>query len=48
MGIGSAKRSAGALVQFVTLRPERPPRPDIARAWVKHLSAAVRKVDDPT
>lgn len=33
-------------VQMVTLDPADRPRPDIARAWVKHLTAAVRKADD--
>ncbi|HUR53151.1 MAG TPA: cellulase family glycosylhydrolase [Gemmataceae bacterium] len=33
-------------VQFVTLDQNDRPRPDIARAWVKHLTAAVRKADD--
>jgi hypothetical protein len=33
-------------VQFVTLDQKGRPRPDVARAWVKHLAAAVRKVDD--
>ncbi|HET6575486.1 MAG TPA: cellulase family glycosylhydrolase [Fimbriiglobus sp.] len=32
-------------VQFVTLDPKGRPRPEVARAWVKHLTAAVRKVD---
>ena len=32
-------------VQFVTLDQKDRPRPDIAKAWVKHLVAAVRKVD---
>lgn len=33
-------------VQFVTLDQNDRPRPDIARAWVGHLTAAVRKVDN--
>jgi hypothetical protein len=32
-------------VQFVTLDQKDRPRPDIARQWVEHLVAAVRKVD---
>ncbi len=32
-------------VQFVTLDQADRPRPDIARAWTKHLVAAVREVD---
>jgi hypothetical protein len=32
-------------VQFVTLDQKGRPRPDIARAWVRHLAAAVRKAD---
>src|SRR5207237_9455390 len=32
-------------VQFVTLDQKDRPRPDIARAWVRYLTAAVRKVD---
>ncbi len=32
-------------VQFVTLDQKGRPRPEIARAWVRHLAAAVRKVD---
>lgn len=32
-------------VQVVTLDQKGRPRPDIARAWVRHLSAAIRKVD---
>lgn len=32
-------------VQFVTLDPKDRARPDIARAWIGHLVAAVRKVD---
>jgi hypothetical protein len=32
-------------VQFITLDQKDRPRPDIAKAWVKHLTAAVRKVD---
>jgi hypothetical protein len=32
-------------VQFVTLDQKGRPRPDVARAWIKHLVAAVRKVD---
>ncbi|HVK08434.1 MAG TPA: DUF6807 family protein [Gemmataceae bacterium] len=32
-------------VQFVTLDQKGRPRPEIARQWVKHLTAAVRKVD---
>jgi hypothetical protein len=33
-------------VQFVALDQKDRPRPDIARAWVRHLAAAVRKADD--
>jgi hypothetical protein len=32
-------------VQFITLDQKGRPRPEIARAWVKHLASAVRKVD---
>src|SRR5262249_49659083 len=32
-------------VQFVTLDPKDRTRPDVARAWIEHLVAAVRKVD---
>jgi hypothetical protein len=32
-------------VQFITLDQKDRPRPDIAKAWIKHLTAAVRKVD---
>lgn len=32
-------------VQFVNLDPAGRARPDIAKAWVKHLAAAVRKAD---
>ncbi|HJZ56038.1 MAG TPA: cellulase family glycosylhydrolase, partial [Gemmataceae bacterium] len=32
-------------VQFITLDQKDRPRPEIARAWVRHLSAAVRKID---
>jgi hypothetical protein len=32
-------------VQFITLDQKDRPRPDIARQWVEHLVAAVRKVD---
>ena len=32
-------------VQFVTLDQKGRPRPEIARAWVDHLAAAVREVD---
>jgi hypothetical protein len=32
-------------VQFVTLDQKGRPRPEIARSWVKYLTAAVRKVD---
>jgi hypothetical protein len=35
-------------VQFITLDQKNRPRPDIARAWVRHLTAAIRKVDDRT
>ena len=33
-------------VQVISLDQADRPRPDIARAWVKHLAAAVRKADD--
>jgi hypothetical protein len=33
-------------VQMISLDQADRPRPDIARAWVKHLTAAVRKADD--
>jgi hypothetical protein len=33
-------------VQFVTLDQQGRPRPEIARAWVDHLVAAVRQVDN--
>jgi hypothetical protein len=32
-------------VQFVTLDPMGRPRPEVARAWVKHLATAIRKED---
>jgi hypothetical protein len=32
-------------VQFITLDQQRRPRPDIARKWVRHLAAAIRKHD---
>ncbi len=32
-------------VQFITLDPMGRERPDIASAWIKHLTAAVRKID---
>lgn len=32
-------------VQWIALDQKDRPRPDIARAWVKHLTAAIRKVD---
>jgi hypothetical protein len=32
-------------VQFITLDQRNRPRPDVARAWIKQLSAAVRKHD---
>jgi hypothetical protein len=32
-------------VQFITLDPIDRPRPNIAKQWIEHLSAAVRKVD---
>jgi hypothetical protein len=32
-------------VQFVTLDPMGRPRPEVARAWIKHLVAAIRKED---
>jgi hypothetical protein len=32
-------------VQFITLDQKDRPRPEIARAWVKRLASAVRKVD---
>lgn len=32
-------------VQFITLNPGDRPRPDIAKRWIEHLVAAVRKVD---
>ncbi len=32
-------------VQFITLDQNQRPRPEIARAWVKHLAAAIRQVD---
>ncbi len=32
-------------VQFITLDPKVRPRPDVARAWTKHLAAAVRAAD---
>lgn len=32
-------------VQFITLDQKDRPRPDIARLWVEHLVAAIRKVD---
>lgn len=32
-------------VQFITLDQAKRPRPDVARAWVRHLAAAVRKAD---
>jgi len=32
-------------VQFITLDQKDRPRPDIARQWVKHLAAAIRKHD---
>lgn len=35
-------------VQFVSLDQKDRPRPDIARAWTKHLAAAVRKADPDT
>jgi hypothetical protein len=33
-------------VQFITLDQNDRPRPDVARAWVNRLTAAVRKADD--
>lgn len=33
-------------VQFITLDQRGRPRTDVAKAWVKHLAAAVRKVND--
>jgi hypothetical protein len=33
-------------VQFITLDQKERPRHDIAKAWVKHLTTAIRKVDD--
>ncbi|MBN9120672.1 MAG: cellulase family glycosylhydrolase [Planctomycetes bacterium] len=33
-------------VQFVTLDPKDRARSDVARRWIEHLGAAVRKVDD--
>lgn len=32
-------------VQFITLDPQDRPRPEIARHWIRHLSAAIRKHD---
>ncbi|HKB37367.1 MAG TPA: cellulase family glycosylhydrolase, partial [Gemmataceae bacterium] len=32
-------------VQVITLDQQNRPRPDIARAWIRHLVAAIRKVD---
>ena len=32
-------------VQFITLDQKDRPRPDIARQWVQHLAAAIRKKD---
>jgi cellulase (glycosyl hydrolase family 5) len=32
-------------VQFVTLDPANRPRPEIARRWIQHLTAAIRKHD---
>ena len=32
-------------VQFVTLDQKDRERPDVAKAWVKHITAAIRKVD---
>ena len=32
-------------VQFVTLDQAERPRPEVARQWVRHLSAAIRAVD---
>ena len=32
-------------VQFITLDQKDRPRSDIAKAWIKHLSTAIRKVD---
>jgi hypothetical protein len=32
-------------VQFITLDQKERPRPDIARAWVRHLSAAIHEKD---
>jgi hypothetical protein len=36
---------SGYFVQFITLDQKERPRPAIAEAWVKHLVAAVRRVD---
>jgi len=33
-------------VQFITLDQQDRPRPDIARLWVRHLTAAIRKRDN--
>jgi hypothetical protein len=32
-------------VQFITLDPRGRPRPDVARQWIQHLTAAVRRAD---
>jgi len=32
-------------VQFITLDQQDRPRPEIARQWIRHLSAAIRKQD---
>src|SRR5439155_7839282 len=32
-------------VQFITLDQRDRPRPDVARQWIQHLVAAIRKVD---
>ncbi|MBS0208016.1 MAG: cellulase family glycosylhydrolase [Planctomycetes bacterium] len=32
-------------VQFITLEPGDRPRPDIARSWIRHLTKAIRQVD---
>ncbi|MFO0851226.1 MAG: hypothetical protein U0871_22120 [Gemmataceae bacterium] len=33
-------------MQFVTLDQRDRPRPAVARAWVRHLAAAIRRADD--
>src|SRR5262249_37029881 len=32
-------------IQFITLDQQNRPRPDIARAWIQHLVAAIRQLD---